>query len=154
MSDELSNLGIALRTYIRESTVLITAPYVGSTQNISVGFPVSITSPKNVPPYQNIIVIMTGRGGRGDIGLAQVEERVDFFCYGKSDADCKKVARALIQYFNPLDVRRKTSFTRAECQVNTLVQEAGTNSLTDPDAADWPYTLVTYIVNYCGVPKT
>lgn len=152
MADEISNVGLALRTYTRESTVLISAEYLGSTQNITNGYPKTMLEFKrSVPPFLNNIVIMTGRGGPGDVGLAQQEERIDFFCYGSSETQCKKIARALIEYINPQSVRRKTSFTRNNCQVNKLIQEGGPLTLPDPDAADWPYTLVTYMVNYNSV---
>ena len=148
MADEYANLGVALRTYLRESTVLADGSHLGSNQNIFLGYPKDKINKTVVPPYKNYLVIMVGRGGPGELGLAQEGERVDFFCYGQDDNRCKAIARALLNWFQPVGVRRVTSFTRNGCQVSTFQREGGMNTLTDPDAADWPYTLVTYVFVY------
>ena len=152
---EESNVGLAIRTFLRESTTLISTDYVGDAQNILLGFPNNKTNPLNIPPYVNRIVIFVGRGGAGELGLAQQEERVDIFCYGTSDVQCKKIWRAMDAYLNPesVGVRRKRSFTRNNCQVNMIFRESGPISLPDPDAADWPYTMAPYIVNYNSEPR-
>lgn len=152
MADELANLGVAIRTYLRESTVLASAPYLGSNTKIYIGFPESKDSPLVVPPYQDLIVIETGRGGRGDIGMGFQEERVDIFCYGQTEAKCKSIWRALENYFAPVGVRRKTSFTRGNCQVSIVTREGGPLTLNDPDKADWPYTWAPYLFQYNGTP--
>lgn len=154
MVDEIPNLGAAIRTYIRESTVLISAPYLGSNTKISIGFPRDKDNKITVPTFSDLIVIMTGRGGRGDIGLGRLEERVDFLCYGQDEAKCKKIWRALYAYLFQVSLdRKKTYFTRNQCQVNKLTLEGGPLTLTDPDAADWPYTVGTVLFEYCAFPR-
>lgn len=148
MPVELPDVGIALRTYLRESTVLADADHLGSADSIYVGWPFDRTKSTNIPPYRNIIVIQPGRGGEGDIGLAQQRERVDIFCYGANETRCARIWRAVDYFIMPWNARRKTSFTRNGCQVNTILKEGGPLRLTDPDAANWPYTLGTYIVTY------
>lgn len=148
MADELANIGLCLRTYLRESNVLISVDYLGSANNILLDLPKDRT--RNVPPYSNMVIIYVGRGGQGDIGLGQQQERVDICCYGVNANQAAKIWRAVDFYLNPLGVRRKTSFTRDNCQVNSILREGGPLRLTDPDAADWPYTIASYIVNYNG----
>lgn len=148
MVDELPNLGIAIRDYIRESTVLISVDYLGSVNNITVGWPGDKNNPINVPPFQDRIIINTGRGGQGDIGLGLQQERVDIDCYGKTEAKANQIWRALDFYFFPVNTRRKTSFTRKGCQVNKIQREGGALKLVDESSANWPYTHATYIFTY------
>lgn len=154
MPDELANHALALRTYLRESTVLASASYLGSNQKIYTGLPRDKENKLSAPPFTDMIVIMPGRGGRGDIGLGQEEDRVDIYCYGSDAFKCMKLWRALDAYLLPrFGPERKFSFTRNNCQVNFLLREGGPLELTDPDAANWPYTLGTYLVNYNAKPK-
>lgn len=148
MAVETPDLGIALRTYLRESTVLSSSLYLNATDRIFVGFPKDKDNKLTVPNFTNMIIILPGKGGRGDIELGQREERVDFCCYGSNEAQGYKIWRALAFYLYPIGVRRKTSFTRNSCQVNTIIEESGPLKLVDPDAAKWPYTLSSWIVNY------
>lgn len=148
MAVELANPAAALRTYLRECTPLVTL--VGTAQRIIVEWPDDKDNPFNVPPYINLVVIMPGRGGRGELGLGQQETRMDIFCYGERRVVANQIWRTLDFYLNPIGVRRRTSFTRNNCQVNSIIREGGDIRLTDPDSADWPYTLGTYILNYNG----
>jgi hypothetical protein len=147
---ELANLGVAIRTYLRESTTLAHADYLGSNDRITVDWPADKADPIKVPRFQNRIIILAGRGGPGDVELGIQVERVDIACYGSNAGQCYKIWRALDFYLNPIGVRRKTSFTRNGCQVNTIVREGGPLRLVDPDAANWPYTVATYLFNYNG----
>lgn len=153
MVDELASLGPAIRTYLRESSVLASAEYLGSNTKIYLGLPRDRNNQVNVPTFTDIIVIETGRGGPGSNDLKQQGERVDIFCYGTDESKCKKLWRALDAYLFPIGERRRTSFTRNNCQVNVITREGGPNTLVDPDLANWPYTLGTYIFNYNGEPK-
>lgn len=152
MAIELPDLGAAIRDYLKESTVLQDADHLNSTTSIYVDWPrdrnnsVSIT----VPPFKNVIIILPGRGGRGEIGLGQQEERVDIQCYGDGPAKAYKIWRALDFYLNPINVRRKTSFTRRGCQVNYIIREGGPLRLVDNTASDWPFYSSTYLFCYSG----
>lgn len=150
MADEIANLGKAIRTYLRSSAVLASAPYLGSNAKIYLGFPRDKDNQLTVPTFSDMIVIMTGRGGRGDIGLGFQEERVDIMCYGTTETKCKSIWRAMENYFLPIDadVRRKTYFRVENCQVSMVAREGGPLTLTDPDAANWPYTMAPYIFTY------
>lgn len=155
MADETANAPVALRTYLRESTVLASASYLGSNNNIFIGWPNDRTLPIDVPPFRNIIVIESGRGGAGDIGLGRRQDRVDIKCYGVDERECKKIDRALVAYLNPesVGVRAKSGFSRSGCQINWILQEGGPNSLVDKDAANWPYTVSSWIIDYNGEPR-
>lgn len=153
MAVETPDLGICLRTYLRESTTLASSSYLDSATRIFVGFPRDKDNKLTVPEFTNMIVILPGKGGQGDIGLAQRSERVDFCCYGSSEAQAYKIWRALAFYLNPIGIRRKTYFTRNSCQVNTIIEESGPLKLVDPDAANWPYTLSSWIVNFNAEPR-
>lgn len=151
---ELADVGRAIRTRLRESTTLTHADYVGSTTNITIGWPRNRENQITVPEFTEWIVIEPNRGGAGDIGLGQREERVDIFAYGRDNERCKKIQRAINAFLIPRYDRVPSSFTRNNCRINFILEEGGPNTLVDPDAANWPYTIQTYIVNYCGAPTT
>lgn len=153
MVDEAPDIGAALRDYLKDSTVLVDANHVGSANNIYVGMP-SKNGTLFVPNYSNFIAIITGRGGPGNIGLGLYDERIDIFCYGEDERRCKRIAGAVRMYIEPQDIVRRTSFTRKSCNVYVLMLEGGPNTLTDPDIAYWPYTVLTYRVKYNSVPVT
>jgi hypothetical protein len=151
VADESPDLGAAIRDYLKDSTVLVDSNHVGTPNKIFVGLP----DKKNLtsgPPYDDMIVVLTGRGGPGELGSNLFAERVDIQCYGHNEATCKRIARALMWYINPQDVRRKTNFIRKNCRVASMLLESGPITLPDETLADWPYTTVTFIVTYHGVP--
>jgi hypothetical protein len=150
VADEIANYGVAIRTFLRESSVLASAPYLGSNTKIYVGFPTDKNNQLTVPPFSNMVVILPSRGGPGDVGLGQQESRIDIRCYGSDEIQSKKIWRALDYYLYPLDTRRATAFTRNNCQINWIIRESAEWTLTDSDAANWPFTMAAYIVNYNG----
>lgn len=151
MADESPDIGAAIRDYLKDSTVLIDVNHLSTPNNIYVGLPKK-NGQLTVPRFTDFISVITGRGGQGEIGLSLFEERIDIYCYGSNEAKCKRIARALMWYIHPQDVRRSSSFIRKNCRVYDMTLEGGPLTLTDPDAADWPYTTVTYIAKYSLVP--
>lgn len=107
-----------------------------------------------VPPYKTLILIQTGRGGRGDIGLGLQEERVDLMCYGSNRIEAYNLWRKLDWYLLPKDRSRKTHFHYANTRVKVIARESGPLRLTDADAQDWPYCFAPYIFIYDGVPTS
>lgn len=116
--------------------------------------------PKNPPlvvpttdgKYLSCILIETGKGGRGNIGSGLREERVDVKYYGANRKTANDMYRLGTSFLVPPTERVKSSFVLAGCSVAYILEEGVGAPLNDPGAANWPYTLGTYIVTYRSIP--
>ncbi len=159
-SAKLPDLGAAILVYLKLDTPdddgLVGLTYNTTNGenriNIFLEWPSGKNKPIEVPPFRNCIIINTGRGGEGDIGIGLQSERVDIHCYGLTRRDAYQLWRRLDWYLCPPDRSRKTNFVAAHTNVQRIVREGGPIRLVDPSRADWPYVVGTYIFTYNGVP--
>jgi hypothetical protein len=157
-SPKLPDLAAALLVYLRADNVhddgLVGLTADGLKARIYLEWPSDKNNEIIVPPFRNCIIISTGRGGQGDIGLGLQEERVDIYCYGISRRDAHQLWRRLDWYLIPPDRSRKVSVTvdSAHVRIHTIVREGGPIRLVDPDRSNWPYTVGSYLITYSGVP--
>lgn len=146
---QIADLGKSIQLKLKDNTDFTD---VGVSTRIYVGWPKN--NELKVPPFQNAIIIETGRGGRGDLGLGLIEERVDIRCYGTSDLKAHEVWRTLHMYIIKPLYDGKISFTKGQTRVYKVEAEGAPNRLIDNTQADWPFTLCTYIFTYSAQKVT
>lgn len=157
-SSKLPDLGAALLVYLRADNVdddgLVGLTADGLKARIYLEWPKDKANEIVVPPFKNCILIQTGRGGDGDIGLGLQVERVDIHCYGLTRRDAYQLWRRLDWYLVPPDRSRKVSVTvdSAHTRIHKFEREGGPNRLIDSTMSDWPYVVASYLVTYSGVP--
>lgn len=141
----LPDLSAAIKLYLADSTDIVAITSTRIYQEWPTGNDKII-----VPPFtgKSCILIKTGVGGPGDIGLSLQDERVDLCCYGTNRNNSYILWRTLHAYLFPPGQRQTTSFTKANCRVHTIFQEGGPLRLIDANQADWPYVSCPYIFRY------
>lgn len=145
----LPDLAGALRAYLRSISPI--TDIVGD--RVWIGWPRSPDGSLRikVPPYQDAILIESGRGGAPERDTPYLTERVDLSCLGVTEERAHYLWRQLDAYL--IDVKRtRPSVIRA---ANTLISgidhETGPYRSPDPPTG-WPRTWATYQVRYCALP--
>lgn len=145
------DVGAALRLYLADCTDLVSL-YVSN--RIFLEWPSNFIIPTATGQHSNCIMVEAGKGGPGPIGLGQIQERIDVKYYGANRKTANDMCRLGNGYLMPASERVKTSFTKARCLVYKVEIEGIGLRLVESGAANWPYTLATYMVTYSGVQIT
>lgn len=146
MATALPDLGAAVMLQLKASAEIMTLV----TNRIYLEWPANLIVPDAEGKYLNAILISSGKGGPGDIGLTVQDERVDIMCFGANRKTAYDIWRAVDWYLLGHAGNVKTSFTRANCRVMTAAREGGPLRLVEPDMGNWPYTMGPYRFKYTG----
>ena len=144
------DLGAAIMQHMRACTELVTE--VGTIQRIFLEWPKDLVVPTTEGKYLNCVLIETGKGGPGDIGLSLKDERVTIKYYGANRMVANNLYRLGNSYLIPPGERTISSFKRANCSVKTVFSEGVGLRLRDPDASNWHFVEASYIFRYSRIP--
>lgn len=144
------DLGAAIMLHLRACAELVSA--ISNNDRIFLEWPKGLVVPTPEGKFINCILIETGKGGPGDIGLALIDERVTIKCYGANRKTANDIYRIMHSYLMRLDERTVTSFKRANCSVRIVFSESTGLRLNDPTAANWDFVEAAYIFRYSAIP--
>ena len=144
------DLGAAILIRMRDCTDLVTA--IGSSQRIFLEWPKGLVVPDSTGKFLNCLLIETGKGGQGYIGLGLIEERVTLKFYGANRKTANDLYRIGNSYLIQPTERVTSSFRAANCRVNIVEAENQGLRLEDPSASKWPFVEASYIFTYGAIP--